>query len=515
MTTRFKVRQRDALLIAAACIGVIAYVLIAIRAGGAGFPLDDSWIHQTYGRNLAQSGQWAFVPNVPSAGSTSPLYTVLLAIGYAVRAPYLIWAYALGAAALAACGLIGARLAEQLFPETPNVGLFTGLMIVGAWHLVWAAASGMETALFCTLGLAVIGFTWRETADTSIAAGVRPAVGRGAIVGVVGGLLTLARPEGAILVGLCGLLMLIARPQKTWREYGGWAFGVIIGWAITVAPDLLLNYHLNGSLLPNTSAAKQAENAPLLIPPIWERVITMLTPLSAGGQLVLIPGFIYALLELGRGARKDRRLLVYWIAPLWVITLIVLYAWRLPAPYQHGRYVIPALPAFILIGGTGTLMLAVNARRVVSQRVLTQVLTITAALLFALFWLLGGSTYARDVRQIEGDMVTAAQWIAQNVPVDAPLAVHDIGAVGYFAPRPLFDLAGLVSPEVVPIILDPAALMRAMQARGVRYMMASPPQLPTVSSDPRLCVLYTTPAPDSPIHMTVYKFAWNGICLPG
>ncbi len=46
-----------------------------------GFPLDDAWIHQTYARNLALLAEWAFIPGQLSAGSTSPLWTILLAPG--------------------------------------------------------------------------------------------------------------------------------------------------------------------------------------------------------------------------------------------------------------------------------------------------------------------------------------------------------------------------------------------------------------------------------------------------
>jgi hypothetical protein len=46
--------------------------------GYFGFPLDDGWIHQTYARNLAEYGQWAYLPGTISGGSTSPLWTLLL-----------------------------------------------------------------------------------------------------------------------------------------------------------------------------------------------------------------------------------------------------------------------------------------------------------------------------------------------------------------------------------------------------------------------------------------------------
>ncbi|MBE2268505.1 MAG: hypothetical protein IAE80_09775, partial [Anaerolinea sp.] len=79
MQSRPDALRRSDLILLIAAFALTA--LYALSAGG-NFSLDDSWIHQTYARNLAQTGQWAFVPGVPSAASTSPLYTVALAVGY-------------------------------------------------------------------------------------------------------------------------------------------------------------------------------------------------------------------------------------------------------------------------------------------------------------------------------------------------------------------------------------------------------------------------------------------------
>src|SRR5271165_5471601 len=154
--------RRDTIISACALINVVVYLVVSALNGGTGFPLDDSWIHQTFARNLAQYGEWAFVHGIPSAASTSPLYTVLLAIGYIARMPYFVWAFALGAIALTICGLVGARLAERVFPETARIGLWVGLLIVFEWHLVWAAAAGMETIVFIALSELLIWLVWRE-----------------------------------------------------------------------------------------------------------------------------------------------------------------------------------------------------------------------------------------------------------------------------------------------------------------------------------------------------------------
>src|SRR5258708_1924938 len=120
-------KPSDVLIIIVAIIGVLLYVLAArALAGTNGFPLDDAWIHQTYARNLAQTGQWEYVTGVRSAGSTSPFYTLLLALGYILHIPFFVWTYGLGAVTLAVTGLVGVRLACRLFPQVLSVGLWSG-----------------------------------------------------------------------------------------------------------------------------------------------------------------------------------------------------------------------------------------------------------------------------------------------------------------------------------------------------------------------------------------------------
>ena len=55
-------------IVGVAFLSVTGYVLWAYSQGLAGFPLDDAWIHQTYARNLAETGQLAYLPGQPSAG---------------------------------------------------------------------------------------------------------------------------------------------------------------------------------------------------------------------------------------------------------------------------------------------------------------------------------------------------------------------------------------------------------------------------------------------------------------
>jgi hypothetical protein len=510
ITERF--RRYDLLFLMAALLAVVYYV----RMANGGFPLDDSWIHQVYGRNLAQTGQWAFVPGVPSAASTSPLYTVLLSIGYKLNIPFRLWTYGLGVLALWVTGMVGARMAERVMAKQKYVGLLTGLSLILAWHLIWAAASGMETMLFGMWTLVLVWLAQRELDERSVK--VRDVGLRGLSFGVLAALATLTRPEGLALAGLIGLVMLITRPQKSWREFWIWGIGAGAGFALAIAPYLALNLQLTGGLLPDTAAAKQAENAPLLSDSYPQRIWNMVQPITAGGQILLLPGMIYFAIVTIRQIRANRRPLFYLLPLLWAVGLILLYAARLPAYYQHGRYVIPALPSFIVTGVVGTFYLIGLGKTTVAGRVLSRSLAIAAVLAFVYFAAIpGAGVYRQDVRIIDEEMVTAAQWIADNIAPEELLAVHDIGAVGYFAPRPILDLAGLVSPEIVPFINDEASLWNWLYEQDAKYLMAFPDQIPGDDTDDiHLCPLYITGSTTSPgvggPNMAVYKLTWDGVC---
>jgi hypothetical protein len=95
------------------------------------------------------------------------------------------------------------------------------------------------------------------------------------------------------------------------------------------------------------------------------------------------------------------------------------------------------------------------------------------AVLF-LFVFLGARTYAIDVAFIESEMVVTAKWAEENLQADAVLAVHDIGAMGYFDNHALIDLAGLVSPDVVLFIRDQSRLAEYLDDRDVDYLVTFP-----------------------------------------
>lgn len=113
-----------------------------------------------------------------------------------------------------------------------------------------------------------------------------------------------------------------------------------------------------------------------------------------------------------------------------------------------------------------------------------------------------------DVAVIESEMVETAHWIKENTGADSLIAAHDIGALGFFSDRKLVDLAGLVSPEVIPFIRDENALREHLNSEGADYLVTFPGWYPELTSAYPL--IYQTGGEFSPLmggeNMAVYKW---------
>ena len=133
---------------------------------------------------------------------------------------------------------------------------------------------------------------------------------------------------------------------------------------------------------------------------------------------------------------------------------------------------MPAMPIFFLIGILAVVEFssAKTFRRY--QWLVTTSWNMSLIMGTLLFVVLGARAFARDVAFIEQEMVATAHWVSANLPPDAVLAVHDIGALGYFDDHVLIDLAGLITPDVIPFIRDEDRLTIYLNESGADYLVA-------------------------------------------
>jgi hypothetical protein len=460
------------------------YLLVSAITYRIGFPLDDAWIHQTYARNLATRGEWAFNPGIPSGGSTAPLWSALLSVGFLIKLGPYVWTYLLGAVALWLLAMLGEHAVRGLVPAYRPRFPWVGAALALEWHLVWAAASGMETLLYALLATAALVF---------VISGNQKYFSLGLLIG----LSVWVRPDGITLLGPAVLVILLSQPS--WQKRLRALVNLSLGFGSPFALYLLFNLVFSHQPWPNTFYAKQAEYAVLLQLPLLERWGSEALPLLTGVGVVLLPGLVLAIVSAVR-----RRAWGVLAAAIWLAGFLALYAWFLPVTYQHGRYVMPAMPIFFLLGLAGLVEFGTQKH----AWLLLNFWRLAMGAVLAVFWGLGAFTYAQDVAVIESEMVATAKWVAVNVPPGALVAAHDIGALGYFGKHELIDLAGLVSPEVIPFLRDDKQLGTYITSRGVHYLVAFPDWYPTLTA--HLTAIFTTDAPYAPsqggTNMTVYRW---------
>ncbi|MGB9776688.1 MAG: hypothetical protein ACPL7C_09125 [Anaerolineae bacterium] len=434
------------------------------------FPMDDAYIHFVYARNLAEHGKLMFnFPDEKGVGTSSPLWVLLLTGGYAAGIPLHLMAKAMGIGALI---IVGAALYLLLRPLWGTAAALGGAMAaVLSGPMLWFSLSGMETTLFLALGLLAL-LAYRA--------------GRWLWMGLLLGLLTLARPEGLALALAVGLAE-IARQRRIPRHLLG--AGILCG--LVAAPWFLYLYFRTGHFIPTSGLSKHvtttmgvqlvAGQNPLL------GTLARLTPLTYGGlwavylvEFVLggmtlppprwpigaaignphytlslwavfgLIGMVGPLLWAARRAWDVRRwpnLLQTPARRPWVVFLLWLvlhnlcYMAFLPVPGTASRYgAINHVALWLgLISG-----LRAFAHRPGLQRVWTAGL---ALLLVAsgIYW---NSVYDANLEHMQNVRIAAARFVRDHVPPDQLCAAFDIGAIRYFAERPIIDLYGLVDPEV-------------------------------------------------------------------
>lgn len=436
--------------------------------GTFGFPLDDAWIHLQFAKNLHDYGSFSYYKNeMVTAGSTSPLYTCLLGLGFFFISNEFLLSYAIGIGALLVAGLLLYKLALLLF-ERPLPAAGAAALLVLEPRMQWIALSGMETTLFVMLLVALL-FAY--------------AAKKPLLFGVTAGLLLWTRPDAvtAILAIACGVIYegLLARRQQSksrypiprWLEFS-WlkrSLPVLVSLAILYVGFNLL---LSGRLLPNTFAAKvkyyagSTTNFP-------DDTLHFLTD----GPM-LVPAIFAAFSLLAFVWEVVRRRRTPMLVPvLWAVGLFASYWIDLPRLYQHGRYLMPLLPVFVLLTVDGVRLTVSGLGRVVRALEDPRKVTMTTAMLFlgvaGIFGFVtwkGEQGYAEDCRYIADRQVRTAIWIRDHLPPGAVVATHDIGAIAFYSHRRVVDMVGLVSPEMIQNIGRFDLLMQFLTRSRVTHL---------------------------------------------
>lgn len=458
MNNQTKYLQEYLVLGLISLLSCAVFLVFSYQTAGVGFPLDDAWIHQTFARNFSDNWTWSFQSGVPSGGSTGPLWGFLLAVIHLLGLPVVWSTHFLGFLLLWICSVLGFRISKEFFKRSKVIPLLIGSMIALEWHLVWSALSGMETLVLILLSLCV--FYWSLNDNDNFW-----------LPGLLTGISIWVRPDGITLVGPV-LLSLIYR-KKTLKKTMVSGFEYLGSLILVACLYFVFNYVVAGDIWPNTFYAKQAEYLILRQTGFLRRYGKLAEQIVTGVGIVLLPGLILEIIDIYN--KKDG---VRGGFLLWAAGYVGIYAWRLPVVYQHGRYIMPAMPVLLLLGFAGMARWFDLQSQQLWRRVVSKAWGISTGVVLVVFLGMGARAYALDVGVIETEMVRVARWVNLNTPEDAIIGAHDIGGLGYFGNREILDLAGLVSPDVIPFIRDEAKLADYLDEAEADYLVTFPSWYP-------------------------------------
>lgn len=417
-------------------------------------PIDDQYITITYARNLAAGNGFVYNGGSPSLGTTTPLFTLTLAaLEWAVPVMPLDRA---GLYLSAVCWLLNAWCVV-LFRRSLGLG-FAGAVAVAISVLsIHEAYVGGEYAMFGLLLLL-----------SAVCFGQR----RWLLCGVCTGLLYMTRGEGGLLLPLIAL----AHGWGWWREkernWGALLVPLVligVGFLLTAGVWSAWAWHTFGSPLPHTLRMKmlQARQDAASLGGYFQGMLWRAMRGEWG-----VPAFqfftplrviLWALAMLGVGMVVRRggpwALIVGWTA-LYVGTYTAL-----TLPGYSFWYGLPPLWCWHYLVGLG-LAGALGARMgPAGQR------AVAAASLLVLGLLLGGrllSTVQHREDPRGAYYIAFSEWFQrQGVAPEDRLAAYDAGFLGYYSEMPLYDMAGLVRPELQPWIMrrDEAGLLAEVKPR--------------------------------------------------
>lgn len=409
------------------------------------FTIDDAYISFRYAENLANGHGLVYNLGERVEGYTNFLWTLLLALAARLGAPTEAAAKVLGVLSACAALVPTYLLSRRLRPLTTIPSLAPWLL-ASSFLFTGYSIFGLETPLFIALILAGTELFFREEERES---GVPWS-------GLVFALAALTRPEAPLFLGLLAVWQ--ASPHFGRRSLARAALFVI-----PVALHILWRHHYYGSFLPNTLAAKTGD---------FEQQLR-------GGRDYLQnyvghakPIVWIALVSVAISIARKRRegLAIGSIVALYLAYVLAIGGDWMP----YFRFVAPAEPFLFLL--VDDAIRAILGRR---ER--------AATIAIAAFAVIMGISRAASLSSAQRDTLKntkgfwddaagrTAEWLVKN-GTPGPLAILDIGYVGYRTGYPIIDMLGLLTPEIAKL---PGGYTRkvgpgytdALFARDPRYFL--------------------------------------------
>ena len=401
------------------------------------YTADDSFITFRYVENIASGKGFVYNQGERVLGTTTPLYTLLLALLVKLGLPIVWVARIINIGADCLTGILIFLLLRKFKLGVATFAAFFYVLFPRV--IVWSIA-GMETSLYVLFIVASLYSYYKENFNLTF---------------LFLGLTFLTRVDGIIL-GLAVFLDFVLRYKKIPTKIVLGSFGVVLPW-------LIFSFVYFGSPIPNSVAGKNA----LYSGTIWEtpkwRIFwefLFLKTKIGWPLLALSLGGIYRVLTKAKS---------YTIIVIW--TFLYFFFFFFSETKIHIWYYVPFYLGYLILVALGLGFVFEKTERIRMKwsdltwhktKILLNPKTLRTILLSGVLILVGLIYFQqmkRTFRLVTGEQMALEAvhkkiglWLLENTQAGDTVCATDIGYMGYYSGRHILDQDGLVSPQAIPFI---------------------------------------------------------------
>ncbi len=396
--------------------------------------MGDAFIHFVFARGIAE-GQPFFYNGEFSAGSTSPLWSTLLASLWKIFGNEIVWVVKIFAGFFTALSVLLTFAVAKKISRNSKIALATSALVAGSLVFSFWAAKGMEASFYVCLILGSSLFYLRilET---------RKSLPFEILLGIILGAAILTRPEAWFFAAFLGIGLLV---KKSWRVI----FSVGLPAFLILSPYYFWLFENTGSILPSSAArilrARQWAiefHGIFFTLEIFKILFTKLLPLTPFAVFFFCPSVNPPLKWWVNFSR-----FVFFPIFAWLIFHAIFFTVIFPTTEGY-RYLLAALPFFYLVAILGIWKLPKKFR--------------IAALSFALvgsFAISGQQLFERmqSIKNCEIPFIDKMRqetgiWLRENSDSNDLIAMKEIDQSAFYSKRRMLSMDGTLDTKAVPFV---------------------------------------------------------------
>lgn len=405
--------------------------------------MGDAYIHFVFARGIADS-QPFFYNGDFSAGSTSPLWSALLAPLWLLLKNNIIWGVKIFASVFVASAVVLTYFLAEKISKNKTLGLIASALLAGSYVLSYWASKGMETPLYVCLILASFLLYLKilevpQNRNSEI------------LLGTLLGLAILTRPEAWFFSAFLGITLLI---KKGWRVLPTVGLPALL----VISPYYLWLYKNTGQIFPSSAArilrARQwahSYHGFYYTFEIFKILVTKLLPLTP-----------FFLLYFWKGKLKHQNWFILGPILAWLIFHLFFFSTVLPTTEGY-RYLLSALPFFYLLALLGVWKIQATKTRS----------AVIALVLVGSFAISGQQLHERtqSIQSCEVPYLNAVRqktgiWLKENTEKSDIIAMKEIDQSAFYSGRRMLSLDGTLNTKALPSVKnhDQLTFLRENQA---------------------------------------------------